>query len=112
MTKSNYFDIQLFEDEVLDRLTALESIFGSPPNRSFTPEIRDTEFQRLPEETDQTIEILEKIGYRYFWQLMQGYPSKPMHQKEQILESIGYKITEYRDKPWETINRKPIKEHV
>ena len=112
MTKSNDFDIQLFEDEVLDRLTALESIFGSPPNRSFTPEIGDAEFQRLPEETDGTIETLENFGYKYFEQLMQDYASKPMHLKEQTLQSIGYKITEYRDKAWETINREKIKEHA
>ncbi|HSE84012.1 MAG TPA: hypothetical protein VLB01_05650 [Thermodesulfobacteriota bacterium] len=112
MIKSNDFDIRLFEDEVLDRLTALESIFGSPPNQSFTPEIGDTKFQRVPEETDQTIEVLENIGYKYFGQLMQDYSSKPMHQKEQALESIGYKITEYRDKAWETINREQIKERL
>jgi predicted DNA-binding protein (UPF0251 family) len=112
MAQSNDFDIQLFEDEVLDRLTALETIFGSPPNQSFTPEIGGTEFQRLPEETDQTVEALEGFRYKYFEQLMQGYSAKPMHLKEQTLQSIRYKITGYRDKAWETINRGKIKEHV
>ena len=93
MIKSNDFDIQLFEDEVLDRLTALESIFGSPPNRSFTPEIGDAEFQRLPEETEQTIEALENFGYEYFENLTQDYASKPMHLKEQTLQSIVFHLS-------------------
>lgn len=108
----NKFAIQSFQELVVDRLTDLQLLYGSPPDINFSPEVVETDFSRIEEEIEETVELLEHIGYKDFAQKMQGYSSESEQQKEVDLESIGHKITEYKNRAWRLINNKQIKKYI
>lgn len=112
MSETKKFDIQSFQVLVLDRLKDLQSLYGSPPDINFSPEVVETDFSRIEEEVEETVELLEDIGYKDFVQKMRDYSSKTEQQKESVLESIGHKITEYKNKAWRLINNKQIKKYI
>ncbi|MGE5445174.1 MAG: hypothetical protein ACM3SR_11340 [Ignavibacteriales bacterium] len=106
------FDIQSFQELVVDRLTDLQLLYGSPPDINFSPGVVETDFSRIEEEIEETVELLEHIGYKDFAQKMQDYSSESEQQKEVDLESIGHKITEYKNRAWRLINNKQIKKYI
>src|ERR1700756_2492013 len=112
MSEAMEFDIQSFQMHVLDRLKDLHLLYGSPPNINFSPEVVDTDISRREEEVEETVELLEGIGYKDFAQKMEDYSSKTEQEKEVVLESIGHKITEYKNKSWGLINSKEIKRYI
>lgn len=112
MPRIKKFDMQSFQELVVDRLRDLQSLYGSPPDINFSPEVVETNFSRIEEEIEETVELLEHIGYKDFAQKMQDYSSKSEQQKELDLESVGHKITEYKNRAWGLINNKQIKKYI
>jgi hypothetical protein len=112
MSDRKEFDILSFQKEVIERLRDLQSLYGSPPTKSFSPATISTDMSRIEEDVGETIELLEKIGFKDFVTNMKEYATKTMEEKELTIEAIGHKITHYKHWAWALINHKLVKEYI